>query len=137
MKYQIILSRIAAMVALLMACGVTAVSAQPGTSEEQRFPDVLSAKVRTMGDNSFNFDVTISSPYDTASRYADGFHVVSPSGSVLGERKLWHDHQAEQPFTRDLYSVKISPEIKEVVIVARDQKYGYGGKSIQVGLPDR
>lgn len=120
-----------------MACGVTAVSAQPDASEEQQFPDVLAAKVRTIGNNSFNFDVTISSPYDTPSRYADGFHVVSPGGTVLGERKLWHDHQTEQPFTRDLYAVKIPPEIKEAVIVARDQKYGYGGKSIQVSLPGR
>ncbi|MGO1693734.1 MAG: hypothetical protein ACTHY7_11960 [Marinobacter sp.] len=32
---------------------------------QQRYPDVISAKVRATGDNSFDFDVTLSSPYDT------------------------------------------------------------------------
>jgi hypothetical protein len=85
----------------------------------------------------FNFDVTISSPYDTPSRYADGFRVTTKEGEVLGERKLWHDHQSEQPFTRDLYSVKIPSKVKTVLVQARDQKYGYGGQVVEVGLPGR
>jgi hypothetical protein len=48
-----------------------------------------------------------------------------------------HDHQDEQPFTRDLYSVKIPEGIKKVVVQARDQKYGYGGKTVEVMLPGR
>jgi hypothetical protein len=56
---------------------------------------------------------------------------------VFGERKLLHDHAGEQPFTRDLYGVKIPPGIRAVVIQARDQKYGYGGKIIEVVLPGR
>lgn len=104
---------------------------------DQRFPDVLSAKVSAAASGTFDFDVTISSPYDTPGRYADGFRVTTGSGAVLGERKLWHDHQNEQPFTRDLYSVRIPPDIKRVLIQARDQKYGYGGKTVEVGLPGR
>jgi hypothetical protein len=104
---------------------------------EQQFPDVLSAKVRATASGMFNFDVTISSPYDTPSRYADGFRVTTKEGEVLGERKLWHDHQSEQPFTRDLYLVKIPSNVKTVLVQARDQKYGYGGQVVEVGLPGR
>ncbi|WP_260295060.1 hypothetical protein [Sedimenticola hydrogenitrophicus] len=104
---------------------------------EQQFPDVLSTKVRATSSGMFNFDVTISSPYDTPSRYADGFRVTTKDGEVLGERKLWHDHQSEQPFTRDLYSVKIPSNVKTVLVQARDQKYGYGRQIVEVGLPGR
>ena len=103
---------------------------------QTRFPDVLRATVRAAAD-TFDFDVTISSTYDTPSRYADGFRVVSKSGAVLGERKLFHDHQDEQPFTRDLYGVKLPRGLKTVTIEARDQASGYGGKSIDVVLPGR
>jgi len=92
MQYQINRIRSTALLVVVMACGAKLASGQPGTSTEQNFPDVLAAKVRPIGDISFDFDVTISSPYDTPSRYADGFRVVSTSGTVFGERKLWHDH---------------------------------------------
>ena len=104
---------------------------------EQRFPDVIAAKVKVAAPGVFDFDVTVSSPYDTPSRYADGFRVSTTEGKVLGERKLLHDHQTEQPFSRDLYSVKIPDGIAKVVVQARDQKYGYGGKTVEVLLPGR
>jgi hypothetical protein len=87
--------------------------------------------------DTFDFDVTVSSPYDSANRYADGIRARSPDGVVFGVRKLFHDHASEQPFTRDLYGVKVPPGIKLVVIEARDQKYGYGGKTLEVVLPGR
>lgn len=111
--------------------------AQPAPVRDTLFPDVVSAKVRAAGKGRFDFDVTISSPYDSPRRYADGFRVVAPSGDVLGERTLWHDHQDEQPFTRDLHGVVVPAGIRSVRIQARDQKSGYGGKSIEVVLPVR
>jgi hypothetical protein len=104
---------------------------------ETRFPDVLSAAVRPAGTDRFDFDVTVSSPYDTPSRYADGFRISTLTGEVLGERKLWHDHQHEQPFTRDLYGVRIPASVQRVRIQARDQQHGYGGAAIEVALPGR
>jgi hypothetical protein len=106
-------------------------------ASEQRFPDVVAVKVRPSGPDTFDFDVTVSSPYDTPRRYADGFRVKTLGGEVLGERKLLHDHQDEQPFTRDLYSVKIPRAVKKVVIEARDRKHGYGGRVAEVALPGR
>ena len=105
--------------------------------QEQRFPDVVAAEVKVAAPGVFDFDVTVSSPYDTPSRYADGFRVSTTEGIVLGERKLLHDHETEQPFTRDLYGVKIKEGISKVVVQARDQKYGYGGKVVEVMIPGR
>jgi len=115
--------------------GVTALSADNHSG--QQYPDVLSAKIHARSADVFDFDVTVSSPYDSPSRYADAFRVMRHDGTVFGERILWHDHAGEQPFTRDLYGVKIPTGIRQVVIQARDQKYGYGGKKIVVDLPGR
>ena len=79
-------------------------------------PDILAAKVRSTSDGTFDFDVTVSSPYDTPQRYADAFRVMGKDGEVHGERTLFHDHATEQPFTRDLYNVKIPREVRMVVI---------------------
>ena len=106
-------------------------------SDSQKYPDVLNVKVQVCGENCFDFDVTISSPYDTPQRYADAFRVMSADGHPFGERKLLHDHANEQPFTRDLHGVSIPPGIRTVVVQARDQKFGYGGKTVKVMLPGR
>ncbi len=104
---------------------------------EQRFPDVVDVKVTPRAAGVYDFDVTVSSPYDTPERHADAFRVTTASGQVLGERKLLHDHQAEQPFTRDLYGVRIPPSVTAVIVQARDRKHGYGGRSLRVDLPRR
>lgn len=106
-------------------------------ASDQLYPDIVSVKIRAADAGAFDFDVTVSSVYDTPSRYADGFRVTTAKGEVLGERKLFRDHQGEQPFTRDLHGVKISPNIKVVTVQGRDQKSGYGGKSVEVQLPGR
>lgn len=116
---------------------VAATLAQPCSAAEQRYPDVLAVKVKASGPDKFDFDVTVSSPYDTPQRYADAFRVTGKDGKVYGERKLLHDHADEQPFTRDLYGVTIPAGVKVVTVQARDQKYGYGGKTIEVFLPGR
>lgn len=128
-------SRFLALIALTL-CVVSA-PARTADVRSQKYPDVVAAKVRPSGIDTFNFDVTISSPYDTPQRYADAFRVLGNDGTVYGERKLLHDHASEQPFTRDLYGVKIPRAVRVVVIQARDQRFGYGGKTVQVSLPGR
>lgn len=112
-------------------------STQAAETATQKFPDVLSAQVQGRGAETFDFAVTVSSPYDSPQRYADAFRVSGRDGKVYGERILWHDHAEEQPFTRDLYGVKIPRGIRTVIIQARDKQYGYGGKAIEVSLPGR
>lgn len=126
----------------LLALAVLAVtfflgSAAPPAVAEQQFADIVAVKVQPRGAGKFDFDVTVSSPYDTAQRYADAFRVMGKDGKVYGERKLLHDHATEQPFTRDLYGVGIPAAVKSVVVQARDQKYGYGGKTVEVTLSGR
>ncbi|WP_045226907.1 hypothetical protein [Methyloterricola oryzae] len=106
-------------------------------SGAQKFPDVLNVKVRLSGDRIYDFDVTLSSPYDTVKHYADAFRVSAPDGKVFGERVLVHDHANEQPFTRDLYGVSIPANTRTVIVQARDRQFGYGGKSMEVLLPSR
>ena len=119
------------------AVGLTNVAAQPSDSASQKYPNVVAVKVQPSGTDTFNFDVTVSSPYDTPQRYADAIRVIARDGQVYGERKLLHDHADEQPFTRDLYEVKIPRGVRMVVVQARDQKYGYGGMTVVVTLPGR
>lgn len=125
-------------VALAALCaGVLPVAAQSAGSASRQFPDVVAVNVRPAGPGRFDFDVTVSSPYDTPGRYADGFRVSGRDGTVYGERKLWHDHADEQPFTRDLYGVPVPPGVRVLVVQARDSRFGYGGRVIEVVLPGR
>lgn len=121
---------------VLVAVSGTA-SAQSRPVSDQHHPDVVAVKVTPRGVNRFDFDVTLSSPYDTLQRYADAFRVMDADGKVFGERVLLHDHAGEQPFTRDLYGITIPSPIEKVIVQGRDRKFGYGGKTRTVVLPGR
>jgi hypothetical protein len=105
-------------------------------SSGQKFPDVIDVAISGES-GSYDFDVTVSSPYDSPERYADGWRVVAPDGTVLGERPLAHDHANEQPFTRSLTGVEIPADITEVTVEARDLVNDYGGATLTEALPDR
>jgi hypothetical protein len=111
-------------------------SATASFAQERKFPDVVAVKVRRSGRRVFDFDVTLASPYDTAERYADAFRVGDGAGRIFGERVLLHDHKDEQPFTRDLYGVAIPEGVSRVVVQGRDMVSGYGGRTMEVSLPD-
>lgn len=125
---------------VLLALELAGSPAYAADAALQKYPDVLAATVQPRGGDRFNFDVTLSSPYDTPQRYADAFRVMSKEGSegtVYGERTLFHDHASEQPFTRDLYGVRIPRGVSSVVIQGRDKQFGYGGKTFEATLPGR
>lgn len=122
---------------VLAAAGALMEGRAADDASAQRYPDVVAARVRASGPGRFDFDVTVSSPYDTPARYADAFRVRSAGGTVFGERRLLHDHASEQPFTRDLYGVSIQESVRTVVVQARDSRFGYGGKVVEVALPGR
>ncbi len=132
------LLRLAAVVALGLlaaACGGSdeMTGAEPAEAQ-QRFPDIVAADVERV-DETFTFRVTVSSPYDTPERYADGWRIVGPDGTVFGEHTLTHDHASEQPFTRTQTGVAIPADVTEVVIEGRDLVNGYGGGTLTVVLP--
>lgn len=122
---------------ILLTVGLAGAAAHAADAALQEYPDILAATVRARGDESFDFDVTLSSPYDTAQRHAHAFRVMSKEGSVFGERTLFHDHAGEQPFTRDLYGVRLPRGVRTVIVQGRDKQFGYGGKTVEVLLPGR
>ncbi len=128
----------ACLVLMPLLCAMpTSVGAQAAGEARQKYPDVVTVEVRASGTERFDFDVTVSSPYDTPKRYADAFRVSAKDRTVFGERRLLHDHADEQPFTRDLHGVMVPRGVRVVVVQARDSAFGYGGKTVEVVLPGR
>ncbi|KAG1647558.1 hypothetical protein GQR58_030503 [Nymphon striatum] len=70
-----------------------------GQETDELFPDVVAVNAIQADDGTYRFDVTLSSPYDSPERYADGWRILGPDGTELGVRFLTHDHASEQPFT--------------------------------------
>ncbi|MFV2062225.1 MAG: hypothetical protein ACC726_01770 [Chloroflexota bacterium] len=100
-----------------------------------QFPDVLEVVLRPQADGTYDVAVTLSSPYDTPQRYADGWRVMDPDGNTLGTRMLAHDHANEQPFTRTQRGLTIPEGIDEVTVEGRDQANGFGGLTVTVPVP--
>ncbi len=101
----------------------------------EQFPEILDVEAsHNDGSNTWDFAVTVSSPYDSPSRYADGWRVLGPDGTVYGVHTLTHDHAAEQPFTRRQYGVEIPADVDEVTIEGRDLVNGFGGSTRTIDL---
>lgn len=138
-----VVASIAVSVGLLVGCSIgtdapgpqaASGTAGPGAAAGQRFPDIVGVEVSRSG-SGYGFAVTVSSPYDTAQRYADAFRVRAEDGTVYGVRELTHDHESEQPFTRSLSGVQIPAGVTNVVVEGRDQANGWGGGTQAVELP--
>lgn len=108
----------------------------PEPDAANEFPDVIGVELRPVGDRVFDVAVTISSPYDTPERYADGWRVLDQEGNVLGTHMLLHDHANEQPFTRVQRGLHVPTGIDEVTVEGRDQANGYGGQTLTVAVPE-
>lgn len=105
------------------------------SAEAQRHPDIVDVEITPAGQGTFDLAVTVSSPYDTPERYADGWRVLAPDGTTLGTHTLLHDHAGEQPFTRTQTGVQIPQDVSQATVEGRDQRYGYGGGTITVDVP--
>jgi hypothetical protein len=97
--------------------------------------DVVDVKVRRNASGAYDFDVTVKSVDKGWDYYADAFEVLGPDGRVLGRRILYHPHETEQPFTRELYGVTIPAGVTQVTVRARHKPKGYDGKVQRVALP--
>jgi len=97
--------------------------------------DVVDVRVRRNSAGTYDFDVTVKSVDKGWDYYADAFEVLGPGGKVLGRRILFHPHETEQPFTRDLYGVKIPAGVTHVTVRARHKPKGYDGETRRVALP--
>ena len=110
-------------------------SSAPDSSadEAEMFPDVVKVEVSEQG-GQFQVAATLTSPYDTPERYADGWRVLDPDGNELGVLEVDHDHASEQPFTREL-TLSIPDDVDEITVEGRDQLSGYGGKRATAPVP--
>jgi len=94
-------------------------------SETQSQAMILSVKVSGEA-GGHNFSVTVSSPDEGCSQYADWWEVISQEGELFYRRILLHSHVDEQPFTRSGGPVSIDPETI-VLVRAHMHPTGYGG----------
>lgn len=101
---------------------------------DQKYPDILEAEL-SGSDGEYRISVTVSSPYDSPERYADGWRVLDEDGTVLAEHELGHDHANEQPFTRSRGPFEIPANVNEVTVEGHDQEHGYGGKTVTIEVP--
>ncbi len=127
-----------AAVALLLMSGC---SGGPGTEGSASsgsgvmYPDVEDVAISGEDDGTYTLEVTMTSPYDTPDRYADGWRVLAPDGTELASMTLTHDHAGEQPFTRTQVGVQIPSDVSEVTVEGHDQQSGYGGQTQTVTVP--
>lgn len=99
--------------------------------------EVVSAKARSAGGDSFRFEVTLRHADAGWAHYADNWEILTLEGKLLGRRVLLHPHDNEQPFTRSLGGVKIPPGITQVKVRGHDKVHKYGGKELVIDLPGR
>lgn len=93
--------------------------------------DVLATK---KSDGSWCFGTTVEHNDQGWNHYADGWAVLDLEGNQLGYRKLHHPHDNEQPFTRSLCHINIPKEMTQVIVRAKCNKHGFGGKPMVVAL---
>ena len=99
-----------------------------------KFPEVLAVTAVLIKDNSWRFNVTLSSTYDTPERYADAWRVLDSQGNELGIRVLGHGHGNEQPFTRS-GTIDVPDGSSTVFVEGRDQANGWSGQRFKFELP--
>lgn len=110
-------------------------SATGDAAADQKYPDILSAELSGPNGTEYDIAVTVSSPYDSPDRYADGWRVLDEDGNVLAEHELAHDHANEQPFTRSRGPFEIPDNVNEITVEGHDQEHGYGGETITIDVP--
>src|SRR3954468_4981796 len=133
---------LAALAAAGLACGGGAGERRPTDGiawpkmdpREKHHPDVLQARLLPVGGGRYDLTVTISSPYDSRLRFANGWRLLTSAGDWLGERAFRADHADEQPWTRHL-RVRIPAGVRDVVVEGRDLRYGWGGAAFFLRVP--
>jgi hypothetical protein len=96
--------------------------------------EVIAVDVKNEGNNKYSFDVNVLHKDEGWKHYVDKWDIVALYGSVFGTRVLLHPHVNEQPFSRNLSSVKIPKTIRKVTIRAHCSIHEYGGKTVSVDI---
>jgi len=97
-------------------------------------PLIQFVRARQGTDGAWSFDVTMTYPDTGWEDYADGWHVETTDGEILGTRILLHPHVDEQPFTRSLIGVTIPEDVTEVVVRSHNLISGYAPEVVTVQI---
>ena len=99
------------------------------------YAQVQYVKATEVSAGVWRFDVTVRHNDQGWDHYADAWQVIDPrNGEILGERILAHPHDTEQPFTRSQSGIAIPADLGQVLIRAKCNVHGYGGREILVDL---
>ena len=88
----------------------------------------------TLQDGRWRADVTLRHADSGWDHYADAWRLVDGAGNVLADRKLWHPHVDEQPFTRSKSDIKIPDSIRFVYVEAHDKVHGWSPDRVKMDL---
>ena len=103
-------------------------------STSLEFAQVTDVVTAQRFDGTWCFDTSVRHNDQGWDHYADGWEVIDLAGNQLGHRSLGHPHDNEQPFTRSRCNIKIPSGISKVIVRAKCNKHGFGGKPFVVEL---
>ncbi len=97
-------------------------------------PAIQFVRARQGTDGAWTVDVTITYPDTGWEDYADGWHIETSDGEILGTRILLHPHVGEQPFTRGLSDVVIPDDATEILVRSHNLISGYAPEVVTVSI---
>lgn len=103
-------------------------------SSSLEFAQVTNVETMQSTSGDWCFNTSIRHNDQGWEHYADRWEVLDLEGNQLGYRTLGHPHDNEQPFTRSRCEIKIPSKITKVIVRAKCNKHGFGGKTFLVDL---
>ena len=98
------------------------------------FPQVKEVLATQEANGSWCFGTSVIHNDEGWEHYANGWEIIDLEGNQLGTRKLHHPHVNEQPFTRSQCNINIPANISKVIVRAKCNQHGFGGKAMLVEL---
>ncbi|RZQ51587.1 hypothetical protein C1E23_18700 [Pseudoalteromonas phenolica] len=103
-------------------------------STDLKFAQVTHVVATQQSDSSWCFSTSVRHNDQGWKHYANAWSIEDLQGNQLGYRRLGHPHDNEQPFTRNQCNISIPPNISKVIVQAKCNNHGYGGKAILIDL---
>ncbi len=129
-KYPVGYSMMVLAILFLMSPGVV-----EAYEESLDYAQVRRVVARETSSGVWRFDVTVRHDDSGWDHYADEWQVIdAENGDVLGTRELAHPHVDEQPFTRSRSGIEIPSDTSVVIVRAKCNVHGFGGREIEVDL---
>ena len=122
------------LLAMFSSCAYAADVDLESFSSSLDYAQVTEVTASKSANGTWCFNTTVRHNDEGWDHYADGWEVLDLAGNQLGYRLLAHPHDTEQPFTRSLCNVKIPETLSKVVVRAKCNVHGYGGKAVVVEL---